>query len=245
MSEKTVLGIEDVFWKDRMDRTSGKGDVIIWGVLRGQKALTLDMWRSWLLGPDQNGEFRQVRITSLHRQRVPSATLLPGQAGSLIVECIHENESFQRSQVWKGMAIIEDDGELVKASYGFTAEVFIMAHPSAMKPGKHEYMAHSFSMRAVVRVDSVIPAHDVNLNADEPEEEKVGELPRKTRGLVHFRFLMGPEWVTIDERVLITDSSGARVVGKVVKLDEWRLPGDDVESGQTDETLEQTALLKL
>jgi hypothetical protein len=83
-------------------------------------------------------------------------------------------------------------------------------------------MAHSFSLRAVVRVDSVLPEHDINLNADEPEEEgKPEELARKTRGLVHFRFLMGPEWVSVGERVLITDSSGTRVVGKVVKVDEW------------------------
>jgi hypothetical protein len=82
-------------------------------------------------------------------------------------------------------------------------------------------------MRAVVRVDSVVPEHDINLNADEPEEKRVGELARKTRGLVHFRFLNGPEWVTKGERVLITDSSGTRVVGRVVKLDEWDcLPTD-------------------
>lgn len=245
LTGRTVLSIEDVFWKDRMDRTSGKSEVIIWGVLRGQKALNVDMWRSWLLGPDQNGEFRQVRITSLHRQRIPSATLLPGQAGSLIIECVNENEPFLRSQVRKGMVLIEDDGKPVKASFGFTAEVFIMAHQNAMKPGKHEYMAHSFSMRAVVRVDSVTPAHDVNLNADEPEEEKSGELPRKTRGLVHFRFLMGPEWVTEGERVLITDSSGSRVVGEVVKLDEWYCQPEDLENGEAEETMEKVAELKI
>jgi len=120
-----------------------------------------------------------------------------------------------------------------------------MAHQNAMKPGKHEYMAHSFSMRAVVRVDSVTPAHDVNLNADEPEEEKSGELPRKTRGLVHFRFLMGPEWVTEGERVLITDSSGSRVVGEVVKLDEWYCQPEDLENGEAEETMEKVAELKI
>ena len=143
------------------------------------------------------------------------------------------------------MVLIEDDGQPVKASYGFTAEVFIMAHPSAMKPGKHEYMAHSPSMRAVVRVDSVVPAHDVNLNADEPEEERTGELPRKTRGLVHFNFLMGPEWVILEERVLITDSSGSRVVGKVVKLDEWGVPNEFFDDVDTEETVAQIAALKV
>jgi GTPase len=235
MAGRTCLGIEDVFWKDRSDRVSGKGEVIIWGVLRGQKPLNIDMWRTWLLGPDQAGEFRQVKIKSLHRQRLPSASLFPGQAGSLVIECINEGEEFLRSQVRKGMVLIDDDGVPITASFGFTAEVFIMAHASAMRSGKHEYMAHSFSLHAVVRVDSVAPEHDVNLNADEPEEGKVGELARKTRGLVHFRFLTGPEWVTVGERVLITDSSGARVVGRVVKLDEWDSPTqclleeDDVE----------------
>jgi GTPase len=245
MTERTVLGIEDVFWKDRMDRTSGKTEVIIWGVLRGQKALNLDMWRSWLLGPDQEGEFRQVKITSLHRQRVPSATLLPGQAGSLIVESVNESEPFLRFQVQKGMVLIEDDGQPVKASFGFTAEVFIMAHRSALKAGKHEYMAHSTTMRAVVRVDSVIPAHDVNLNADEPEEEKVDELPRKTRGLVHFRFLKGPEWVTMEERVLITDASGSRIVGQVVKVDDWDSLPETYENGEMEKTTEKLAELKM
>jgi len=47
------------------------------------------------------------------------------------------------------------------------------------------------------------------------------------RGLVHFRFLNGPEWITNGERVLITDSSGTRVVGRVVKLDEWDCPPAD------------------
>lgn len=227
MAGRTCLGIEDVFWKDRSDRVSGKGEVIIWGVLRGQKPLNLDLWRTWLLGPDQAGEFRQVRIKSLHRQRLPSATLFPGQAGSLVIECVNEGEEFLRSQVRKGMVLIDDDGVRIKASYGFTAEVFIMAHASTMRTGKHEYMAHAFSMRAVVRVDSVVPGHDINLNADEPEEERVGELARKMRGLVHFRFLNGPEWITKGERVLITDSSGTRVVGRVVKLDEWDSPPAD------------------
>jgi GTPase len=221
------LGIEDVFWKDRIDRVSPKGEVIIWGVLRGQKPLTLDLWRSWLLGPDASGQFLQVRIKSLHRQRLPSATLFPGQAGSLVIECVDEGEEFLRSQVRKGMILIEDEGVATKAAYGFTAEVFIMAHPNAMRVGKHEYMAHSFSSRAVVRVDSVLPEHDINLNADEPEDEgKPEELARKTRGLVHFRFLMGPEWVSVGERVLITDSSGTRVVGKVVEVDEWCPPNE-------------------
>jgi GTPase len=124
------------------------------------------------------------------------------------------------------MVLLEDDNTAtIKAAYGFTAEVFIMAHPSTMRPGKHEYMAHSFALRAVVRVDSVVAEHDGTLNADEPEEEgRVGELARKTRGVVHFRFLMGPEWVSVGERVLITDSSGTRVVGRVVGVDEWSSP---------------------
>ena len=226
MTGRTCLGIEDVFWKDRMDRASGKNEVIIWGVLRGKKPLTLDMWRTWLLGPDASGEFRPVRIKSLHRQRLPSATLFGGQAGSLVIEPVNEGREFLRSHVRKGMVLLEDDNTApIKAAYGFTAEVFIMAHPSAMRPGKHEYMAHSFALRAVVRVDSVVAEHDGTLNADEPEEEgRVGELARKTRGVVHFRFLMGPEWVSVGERVLITDSSGTRVVGKVVGVDEWSSP---------------------
>jgi len=236
---RSCLGIEDVFWKDKMDRVSGKGEVIIWGVLRGQRPLTLDLWRTWLLGPDQSGEFRQVRIKSLHRQRLPSASLFPGQAGSLIIECINEGEEFLRSQVRKGMVLIEEDAVQLKASYGFAAEVFVMAHPSAMRPGKHEYMAHSFSLRAVVRVVSVVPEHDINLNADEPEEGRSGELARKTRGLVHFEFLNGPEWVTIGERVLITDSSGTRVVGNVVKLDEWYSPHQCFEEGESVEDIVQ------
>ena len=243
MTGRTCLGIEDVFWKDRIDRVSPKGEVIIWGVLRGQKPLTLDPCRTWLLGPDQSGEFRHVRIKSLHRQRLPSATLFPGQAGSLIVESINEGEEFLRSQVRKGMVLIEDDGTSIKAAYGFSAEVFIMAHPNVMRPGKHEYMAHSFSLRAVVRVDSVLPEHDVNLNADEPMEEgKTGELARKTRGLVHFRFLMGPEWVSIGERVLITDSSGTRVVGKVVKVDERCPPSDSFEPEEVAGKIEELTI---
>jgi len=227
-STRTFLGIEDVFWKDRMDRLSGKADVIIWGVLRGQRPLTLDQERTWVLGPDQTGQFRQVRLASLHRQRLPSGTLLPGQAGSLILECVNENESFSRSQVRRGMVLLEQDNQPITASYGFTAEVFIMAHPNAMKPGKHEYMAHSVSLRSVVRVDSVLPSHYLNLNADEPEEERAGELPRKTRGMVHFRFLVGPEWVSIGERVLIADSWGSRVVGTVVSLDECEIDGEQL-----------------
>jgi GTPase len=243
MAGRTCLGIEDVFWKDRMDKVSGKGEVIIWGVLRGRKPLTLDMWRTWVLGPDQDGKFRQVRIKSLHRQRLPSANLFPGQAGSLIIESVNEGEEFLRSDVRRGMVLMEDDGVPIKASYGFTAEVFIMAHPSAMRPGKHEYMVHSFSLRAVVRVNSIVPEHDVNLNADEPEEEgRVGELARKTRGLVDFRFLR-PEWVTIGERVLITDSSGTRVVGKIVKLEEWPSPcdldGDDEGATEVTSKIEE------
>jgi GTPase len=137
------------------------------------------------------------------------------------------------------MVLIEEDAVQLKASYGFAAEVFVMAHPSAMRPGKHEYMAHSFSLRAVVRVASVVPEHDINLNADEPEEGRSGELARKTRGLVHFEFLNGPEWVTIGERVLITDSSGTRVVGNVVKLDEWYSPHQCFEEGESVEDIVQ------
>jgi GTPase len=239
VSGRTCLGIEDVFWKNRMDKMSSKCDVIIWGVLRGQKPLNLDTWRTWLLGPDQAGEMRPVRIKSLRRQRLPAAALFPGQAGSLMIENMN-GEEFQRSQVRKGMVLIEDNGTPVRAAYGFTAEVFIMAHPSVMHPGKHEYMAHSFSLRAVVRVDSVVPEHDVNLNADEPGEGKTGELARKTRGLVHFRFLVGPEWVSLGERVLITDSAGARVVGRVVEVDEW--PEDHSGNGDIEGATEKIKL---
>ena len=248
MTGRTCLGIEDVFWKDRMERSSGKNEVIVWGVLRGQKPLTLDMWRTWALGPDASGEFRPVRIKSLHRQRLPSATLFGGQAGSLVIEPITKGEEFLRSHVCKGMILLEDDNTSpIKAAYGFTAEVFIMAHPSAMRPGKHEYMAHSFALRAVVRVDSVVAEHDGTLNADEPEEEgrHEGELARKTRGLVHFRFLVGPEWVSVGERVLITDSSGTRVVGKVVAINEWGSPPPEYPPDSEEELKIEQVLVKV
>jgi len=233
---RTTLGIEDVFWKDEEGRVVGKGEVIIWGVLRGGEPLTLDTWRTWLLGPDHGGEFRRVRIKSVQRQRLPAASLLPGQAGSVAIENVNEGEEFQRSQVRKGMVLIEDDGEPARAVYGFQAEVFVMAHASVMKPGKHEYMAHSFSVRAAVRVDSVIPSHDLNLNADEPEDgEETTELARKTRGLVNFHFINGPEWINAGDKLLITDTTGARVVGKVTKVIDWdslrcdRVEEDEVE----------------
>jgi len=57
---------------------------------------------------------------------------------------------------------------------------------------------------------------------------------------------MGPEWVTESERVLITDSSGTRVVGKVVKTDEWDYPSDHVESeAGTEEIVEKAEELTI
>lgn len=236
----TILGIEDVFWKDEEDKVAGKDDVIIWGVLRGGEPLTLESWRTWLLGPSQGGEFRRVRVKSIQRQRLPSASLLPGQAGSVCIEDVKEGEKFYRSQVRTGMVLIEDDGELPKAVHGFQAEVFIMAHPSVMKAGKHEYMAHSFSLRAAVRVDSVIPSHDLNLNADEPEDgEETTELARKTRGLVNFHFINGPEWINAGDKILITDTAGARVVGKVKKVIHWDALRDHAEEDELVEAVNE------
>jgi len=220
MSGPTCLGIEKVFWKDKDDRVAVKGEVIIGGLLRGMKPLTLDCARTWLLGPDPKGQFRQVRIKSLHRSQSPSAVLFPGQAGAMVIENVVEGQEFAKSEIRNGMVLIEDDGVPIKAAYGFTAEVFIMAHSSAMRPGKHVYMAHVFSMNAPVRVDAVVPERDVNLNADEPEEAgEVDELARKTRGQVRFRFLKGPEWVMDGDSVLINDNAGTRVSGKIVSID--------------------------
>jgi GTPase len=234
MSGPTRLGIEAVFWKDKDDRVAVKNEVIIGGVLRGKSNLSLDPARIWKLGPYAKGQFRKVRIKSIQRERVPSATLESGQAGAVAIENVVPGEEFARSEVRKGMVLIEDDGQPIKAVYGFTAEVFVMAHPNVLRPGKHEYQAHSFSTRSPVRVDAVTPEHDVNLNADEPEEEgRAEELARKQRGQAHFVFIKGPEWITVGADVLITDDAGTRVSGKIISVDESSCSRDESEQIST------------
>lgn len=146
-----------------------------------------------LLGPFDDGEFKEVKVTSMHLNRVPVDTAMAGQSVTMAIS----NVSYK--EVRRGMALIGRGAKGV-AVREFLAEVRILHHPTTIKPG-YEPVVHLRTIKQTARLVS-----------SNPEVMRSGDL-----GAARFRFKYRPEYLRVGEVFLFREGR-TRGIGVVKEV---------------------------
>jgi len=150
-----------------------------------------------MLGPADDGSFRQVKVKTVHRNRLPCRLIQAGQAACVALQDTH------RGDVRKGMVLVSPAAPL-HSCVRFEASVYVLFHTSCISVG-YQTMVHigTVAQTAVVR-------------ATGKPEVRTNE-----KASVTFEFLFRPEHLRPGSRLLFREgkSKGVGEVTKVIPYD--------------------------
>ena len=76
-----------------------------------------------MLGPDKNGEFKEVSVKSIHCWKVPVKEIRSGQIAAIALKIPESTmEWLGTKSIWKGMVLVNDPEPV--ACWTFSAEVW-------------------------------------------------------------------------------------------------------------------------
>ena len=141
------------------------------------------------VGPLRDGAWRQVRVKSIHVNRVPVTAAKAGEEATLAVSGIGE-------EVEKGMALAPRPLKPVRR---LLADVLVLRHPTTIKVG-YQTVLHAYSIRSSVVFEEM-----------EKEPMRTGD-----RGRVVLAFLYHPWYLERGTRFVLRDSR-TRAIGTVLE----------------------------
>ncbi|PSN83607.1 hypothetical protein B9Q01_04165 [Candidatus Marsarchaeota G1 archaeon OSP_D] len=147
-----------------------------------------------LLGPFKDGSFREVKVKSIHVNRVNVFTSRAGQIASLAIT----NADY--AEVEKGMVIL-DRGIKPIATRQIQADVHVLYHPTTIKPG-YQCVIHLQTHRQPARI----------IRIEGREALRTGD-----KGRVVFWFMKKPAYV-VETQTLIFREGRTKGVGKVLSV---------------------------
>jgi GTPase len=156
---------------------SGVGTVVSGIVLQG----TVHVNDHLMMGPDGNGQFRQVQIKSIHCKRVNVKRAHAGQTASFALK------KEKRSGIRKGMVMVEDKHP--KAVWEFDAEVLVLYHSTTIKEN-YQPVIHLSCVRQCAKIIKM---------------EGIESLRTGDKAKVRFRFMFRPEYVRVGERLIFRE----------------------------------------
>lgn len=134
-SKPFLVYIDDKF------NVPGVGLVVSGLILQGWIKVNERVW----IGPFNDGSFRETRIKSMHAKK--GVYIDRAQAGSSVTFAITD---VSYDEVEKGMVLL-GDGMPLKACRAFEGEVFILHHPTTIRPG-YEAVYHIHSIRETCKL---------------------------------------------------------------------------------------------
>ncbi len=167
----------------------GVGPVIAGVVLEGVVGVDDRL----LIGPFEDGSWRQVRVKSIHINRVPASRALAGQEATLAVAGVEYDE------LEKGMVVIGGDRR-PRSVREFRARLTILRHPTTIRRG-YQAVLHLRAIRSPVSFEWM-----------EREPMRTGDT-----GEVRLRFLYHP-WYLQEGDVFVLREARTRAIGRVLEL---------------------------
>jgi GTPase len=149
-----------------------------------------------MLGPDLVGEFKPVKIKSIHYKRLALDEI---SAGNSCCFHIKSKDNIKQSDLRKGMVLVDKEANL-RPCWEFEAEVVILHHATLIKP-KYQAVIHC----GVVRQTAIVVSMSCDL------------LRTGDRGIVRFRFIKSPECLHEGATVLFREGR-TRGVGQIKRL---------------------------
>lgn len=164
--------IDDIF------QVSGVGTVVAAMVYEG----SVKNQQNVLLGPLDDGSFREVRIKSIHYKRVVTNGVVAGQNATFALHNV------KRDLVRKGMVLLAKSKKTTHAVFKFDAEIYVLYHSTTIREG-YTPVIHCRSIRQSAQMlkisDSVLRTGD--------------------RAKVTFQFMYRPEVIHVGQRVVFRE----------------------------------------
>ena len=199
---------------DNIYNVPGVGTVVAGSVFLG----TISSGMHLFLGPDELGEFKEIRVGSIHRQCLAVERVYAGQQCTLAIKLLDKRAVVSKqSRIRKGMVLLsaermeglkKENGVSSMAIRRFQARVKVLHHTTTILPG-YAPILHLGTIRQSAVIEKITL---------ENQEEGGGNVLR-TGGsaLIDFRFAYRPEFIS-SGRVLIFREGTTKGVGRVSKL---------------------------
>ncbi|CEI96429.1 hypothetical protein RMCBS344292_10590 [Rhizopus microsporus] len=194
--------------------------IVVGGVL-AQGRINVGENKQYSLGPNSKGEFIKVKVTSIHRHRIPARYVHCGQAATLALEAVD-------GDIWKlhkGMVLLDTDDP--QSFFEFEAEIMVLYHAIGVSAGTHG-MIHSGSIQQHARVISIEPLSVQRIETMDIKDDQTlspstdgSSIPSGYQGRCTFRFIHEPCYLRIGSRVLFMEGT-SKCIGKVTRLTHHR-----------------------
>ncbi len=174
---------------DETFSVTGVGTVVAGTLMSG--TVTID--DELLLGPDEFGNFQEVKIKSIHNKRLQVKRVSAGQTATFALRRI------QRSAIRKGMVLLGKDAQF-KVAREFEAEVLVLYHSTTIQEN-YQAVIHCGTIRQTAKITKM--SQDIIRTGDKAK--------------VRFRFLYNPEYLKKDRQILFREGR-TKGIGKITKI---------------------------
>jgi len=228
-------GIECEVHIDNIYNVPGVGTVVSGSVFHGIVAIGMHL----SLGPDELGDFREVRIGSIHRQCVSVDKVFVGQQCTFAIKAISKistsKDAIKRQHIRKGMVMLSTKrAEVLRSIHPqgalaittFEADVKVLHHTTTIQVG-YAPIIHVGTIRQSAIIEKItfphapatvsVPAAAGSLNEQGAEEQNQNVLRTGSTAVVQFRFAYRPEFV-MPGRPLVFREGTTKGVGRVVRI---------------------------
>ena len=158
------------------------------------------------LGPDSNGDFKQVQVKSLHKLCISSERLYEGQHATLAIKVLGKKDPLRRQNIKKGMVLLATDKnpkDLVTRE--FSAEIKVLHHSTTIDVG-YSPMIHIGVVRQSAKILAIT------------DHNGKGTVMRTgSTAVVRFQFISSHEYIKKGTKVIFREGR-ARGVGKVLEI---------------------------
>jgi len=186
---------------------TGVGIVISGTVVTG----TLRENATLLMGPGDDGNFKEIVVRTIHSKRVAVDKCEAGDSCAVSLRASKRREPLKRSQIRRGMVLIDPIAR-PQAARCFDAEVLVLHHPTTIKLC-YQAVIHCGIIRQTAAIISI-----------SKECLRTGD-----KAVVKFRFMIRPEFVHVGS-VFIFREGNTKGIGKIVRVlygEEGEMPKKD------------------
>ncbi|MHA1121350.1 MAG: GTP-binding protein [Candidatus Heimdallarchaeota archaeon] len=177
------------FQIDETFSVTGVGTVVAGTLMSG--TVTID--DELLLGPEEFGNFQDVKIKSIHNKRLQVKRVVAGQTATFALRRI------QRSALRKGMVLLGKDAQ-IKVAKEFEAEVLVLYHSTTIHKN-YQAVIHCGTIRQTAKITKM-----------NKEVIRTGD-----KAKVRFRFLYYPEFLKKGRQILFREGR-TKGIGKITKI---------------------------
>ncbi|KAI9276296.1 P-loop containing nucleoside triphosphate hydrolase protein [Sporodiniella umbellata] len=190
LEESLEFQIEDVYSLPEVG-------VVIGGVLV-QGRINVKDNRCYYLGPSHEGKFIEVKVKSIHRNRIPANYVHCGQTAALALEEVNPSDW----KIHKGMVLLETNNP--NCVFEFEVDIMVFFHENGVYTGTRG-MVHSGSIQQHAQV---LP---LSVNKEDIR------IPSGYRGKCVLKFIHEPCYLRIGSRVLFMEGS-SKCIGKITRF---------------------------